>query len=343
MTHIAAPARGSYGHRVKFGIVLDDQFDKGDDFGRRFDELVRVTETARDLGFESAFCVHHYLASLATPQPMALLARLIPHSGTMQLGTGVYLATVEHPVRLAENAATLDQLSGGRLVLGLGAGYRHGEFETFGIDRSTRWSRLAETVTLLEELWSGEPVDHQGEHFSIKGQTIGIVPKQSRPPIWVGANGPDTVRRAAHIGDTWLAPPNVKANWAKGNLAAFRDELAAQGRAVEGRTYPIQRELYVADSDAAAQAEAVPYIEREYATLASYDLAHFDTMFDDLREKAFLFGSAATVAERIADLAAAGFDHFIFRISWSAMPLELTLASLARFASEVMPQFRSAA
>lgn len=323
--------------------MLDSQFQRGDDLDRRFDEMLEITEAARDAGYQSIFGVHHYLADIVTPQPLTALARLIPHTGTMQLGTGVYFSTIEHPIRLAENAATLDQLSGGRLVLGLGAGYRPEEFDSFGVDRDSRWSRLAETVQLLEQLWSGAEVNHAGQHFTVTGQKISLVPHQRpRPPIWIGANGPATVLRAAAIGDTWLAPPNVKARWAKGNLAAFQDELRRNGHDPAGRDYPIMRELFVAETDDLAESISADYIKREYASLAHHNLDHFVTMFDDLRRKAFMIGSPQTVVDQINDLAEAGFNHVIFRVRWADMPLATSLRSLRLCAEEVLPQFNRA-
>src|SRR5438094_5591504 len=114
--------------RVKFGIHLNHEFDKSDDLGERIDQLIAYTHAARDLGYDSVLGMHHYLSSLATVQPLPLLARLIPESGDMRLGMGIYLA-YEHPLLLAENFASLDQLSDGRLILGLGAGYRQNEFD----------------------------------------------------------------------------------------------------------------------------------------------------------------------------------------------------------------------
>ena len=329
---------------MKFGVLLDHQYPKHDDLGQRLDELVEITETARDLGFDSLFGIHHFLATLRTPQPFQVLARLIPHSGRMSLGTGIYVATLAHPVQIAEETATLDQLSDGRLIFGVGAGYRDDEFDSFGIDRTTRGARLTETLELVRTLWSGETIDHRGEHFRVQGQQLSVLPVQRpRPPIWIGANAPKTIRRAAHIGDAWVASPNVKARWAKGNLANFREELEATGQPADAREYPILRELFVDESDEAAYRRAVPYLNDEYQSYAEYDLDYFRSMFDDLRAKAFMVGSPDTVAERITDLAEAGFNHFIFRVFWSGMPKELTIESLQRFATEVMPRFEDPA
>ena len=308
---------------MQFGIVVDSQYSKDVDIGRRIDEMVLLTERARDSGYQSLFAVHHYLSSNVTLQPLPTLARLIPHSGTMRLGTGVYFATVEHPIRLAENTATIDQLSGGRLILGLGAGYRREEFAATGVERATRWSRLAETVDLVEALWTGEPVDHRGEYFEVRGQRISVAPAQAAATADLGRRqrADDAVARRRHRRRLARAAQR-QGGWAIGNLAAFQAEQERLGRARPGADVPIMRELFVADTDAEAEARAVDFVRREYAEVAQHDLDHFVSMFDDLVRKAFLIGSPETIRRRIEELAAAGFDHLIFRVRWADMPVE---------------------
>lgn len=323
--------------------MLNHQFLRTDDVGQRLDELVRFTEAARDGGYSSVFVHHHYLAQLATPQPIPLLGRLIPSSGDMQLGVGVYLVPFEHPIQLAENFATLDQLSGGRMIFGVGAGYRDDEFDSFGVDRKTRGPRLIETLELVTKLWSGEPVHHDGQFFQIAGRAISVTPVQKpRLPIWIGASEQHTIRRAARIGDAWLASPNVKPKFAIGNLTMFQNELEAQGIDPAGREYPLLRELYIADTDQKALDEAERYIRGEYLAFAEFDEIYAKN-YEDMLRKAFLFGSPDTVAGRIAELFDGGFNHLIFRTNWPGMPAELTLSTIRRFAAEVMPRFAGVA
>jgi alkanesulfonate monooxygenase SsuD/methylene tetrahydromethanopterin reductase-like flavin-dependent oxidoreductase (luciferase family) len=332
---------------MEFGILLNHEYEKGDDLERRADELVAMTRLARDCGYELLFGMHHLLSSLATFQAVPLLARLIPESGDMRLGTGVYLSNLEHPIHVAETWASLDQLSGGRVIFGAGAGYRKNEFRVLGIDRTRRWSRMVEHVELLKLLWSGGPVSFHGQHFEVEGEACSIVPAQ-KPclPIWIGANAEKTVRRSARIGDAWIAPPNVKTRWVKGHLAYFLDELDRLEIEREGREYPLIREMYVADTDAAAAAEAGDYIRKEYEEYSNpeygEDVQLWRSMFDEFQEKAFLFGSAETVADKLQDFAAAGFNRFIFRVSWGGMPFEQALGNIQRFAEEVMPRFQEA-
>jgi Coenzyme F420-dependent N5,N10-methylene tetrahydromethanopterin reductase and related flavin-dependent oxidoreductases len=142
---------------MEFGILLNHEYKKGEDLGKRADDLVAMTHLARDSGYKLLFGMHHLLSSLATFQALPLARPLIPESGDMRLGTGVYLSNLEHPIHIAETWASLDQLSKGRVILGAGAGYRKNEFRVLGIDRKRRWSRMVEHVELLEA-----PLDGRG-------------------------------------------------------------------------------------------------------------------------------------------------------------------------------------
>ena len=325
---------------MKFGILLSNQYPRTDSLAPRLQETVELVTAAAELGYDSVFGVHHYLGRLQVPQPLTLLARLIPVSAGMELGTGIFISTLAHPVHIAEEVATLDQLSGGRVILGVGAGYRNHEFQSFGVDPKTAGRRLVESVEVMRALWSGNSVSYQGEFFQLDDQTISVLPAQpGGPPIWVGAGVPATILRAARIGDAWLAAPNAKPRYAIGNLDGFRREAAAHGRLQQIHSYPIVRETYVSTSLAQAEKEAGRFIRDEYVDYSRY-LEFFGAMFEDLRQKAFLWGSPDDIAAGIDNLAAAGFDHFIFRMSWLGMPFSLTMASLELLAREVIPRYR---
>lgn len=329
---------------LKFGILLDHQYPKdlGTDLRPQIERLLDVVHAARDLGFDSIFGIHHYLSSLRTLQPINLLARLIDHTGDMQIGTGILILPFLHPVHHAEEIATLDQLSGGRVVLGVGSGYRDNEFNAFGINRKERAPRMRESLELITKLWTGETVHHEGRFYRVVGEQCSVVPLQKpHPPIWVGANSPGGITRVAKMGYSWLAPANVKRNWAVGNLEHFRNELAAAGNADRVTDFPIHRDLCIADSREEAFALVEEQVRRSYGEYAEYGLDYFETLFEDIKEKAFFFGTPDEVAAKIEDFADAGFNHFVFRTQWMGTPPEVSIRIMERFAREVMPRFRS--
>ncbi|GAB3834538.1 LLM class flavin-dependent oxidoreductase [Dactylosporangium cerinum] len=326
---------------MKFGILLDHQYEPGDDLHRRTGEIVEYVQHVRDLGYDSVFGIHHYLSSLSTPQPLPLLSRLIDHSGTMELGTGILILPLGHPVHWAEEIATIDQMSGGRFVLGIGSGYRDDEFASFGIERRTRVSRMNEALDVMRQLWTGAPVTHKGKHFELDGVTCSVLPVQRpHPPVWVGANGPIGIARIANQGLPWLAPSNVRRNWAVGNLADYRRLRSAAGFSEDGAVFPIHRDLCVADSFDDAYAIAGEAVQRSYGEYVQYGMDYFETQWEGIKEKALFFGSPDDIAAKVRDFADAGFNHFVFRAQWLGLPIARSIEIVERFAREVMPRFR---
>lgn len=325
---------------MKFGILLDHQYPAGDDIGRRSGELVEFVQHIRDLGYDSVFGIHHYLSSLSTPQPLPLLSRLIDHSGSMELGTGILILPLGHPVHWAEEIATIDQMSGGRFVLGIGSGYREDEFNSFGVERRTRVSRMNESLEVMQKLWTGERVTHHGKHFDLDDVACSVLPAQAEIPVWVGANGPIGIKRIANQGLPWLAPSNVRRNWAVGNLQDYRAERKAAGFSDDGATFPIHRDLCVADSFEEAWEIGGDAVQRSYGEYVQYGMDYFESQWEGIKHKALFFGSPDDIAAKVEDFAEAGYNHFVFRAQWLGLPLERSVEIIERFARDVMPRFR---
>jgi alkanesulfonate monooxygenase SsuD/methylene tetrahydromethanopterin reductase-like flavin-dependent oxidoreductase (luciferase family) len=326
---------------MQFGVLLDHQYDKGDDVQSRIPELIDFVETIRDLGFDSVFGIHHYLSTLRTFQPMTLLARLLPHTGTMNVGTGVLIVPLVSPVHHAEEVASLDQLSGGRLIFGVGAGYRENEFAAFDVPLGERFGRMWESIEVIQRLWTGEPVDHDGRYFTLVGAECSILPLQrSGPPIWVGSGSSKVIEHIGREGLPWLAAGNAKRNWVLGNMKTYRDTMVASGHALGNRTYPIHRDLCIGDSEDDAYASVVAYVRRSYVEYAPFGMEWMGTNFADVTRKAGIFGNPEEVVAKLRDFIEAGFNHFVFRVQWLGCPNEISVRTLERFAREVAPELR---
>src|SRR3989449_10104140 len=149
----------------------------------------------------------------------------------MTLGTRVLLRPLHPPVEIAERLATLDVITDGHLIFGVGLGYRDVENVAMGHDPKERVGRLIEGLEIVERLWSGEPVAYEGRHFSLRGARISMRPLQNpRPPIWLAANGDAGVRRAARLGDAWLMNPHAKLATLERQLELFRAARRQLGR-----------------------------------------------------------------------------------------------------------------
>lgn len=328
---------------MKFGIMASHQYPYDEDLRKHLDDLFATVETTAELGYDSVWTINHFLSNLATPQPISMLGALIPRSGNMTLGTGILLLPMFHPVHVAEELATLDQLSNGRVILGVGAGYRENELAAFGVDPHSRFRKLDESLRVIRALWSGETVNHDGEFFPLTDARIGVPPVTSGgPSIWVGAGGKSAVRRAARLGDAWYAPGNSpNPTFLPKHLAIYDEERKRVERPTEGIERPVGLEVYCAPTTEQAVAEAMPHARREYSTYAEYPALRWQRdRFDDLVVNTLLLGSPELLIERIGRLRDMGFNHIIFRPGWLGMPPSMVRESLRLFATEVFPAFR---
>lgn len=327
---------------MKFGILASHQFPRDADLGRSIGELIEYVQTARDLGYHSVFTINHFLGNLQTPQTVSMMARLIDHSGQMMLGTGILILPLFHPVHIAEEFATLDQLSGGRVILGVGAGYRREEFESFGIDMEHRGSRLREGIELIRALWTDETVSYAGEHFAIEAKRIGVAPLQpGGPKIWVGAGARIPVARAARIGDAWLTPGNSPSpDYLPKHTAIYNEALREAGKPVDGIERPILKEMFIDADGERARTMALEYLRREYAAYGQYEaLDWFNSRWQELIDNSLLVGTPDEVTAKIAEIGRLGFNHFVFRSFWGGMPFAEAERCLRLFATEVAPRF----
>src|SRR5437899_676206 len=137
-----------------------------------FDETLRECEQAKSAGFSSIWLGEHHNHPLLYPAPLIALSAVASRTRSIRLGTGVLLLPLYHPVTVAEEAAMVDVISGGRLILGIGAGYAPEEFATFGFSIKERGSRLEESAALLERLWTEENVTHRGRHYQLDKVTV---------------------------------------------------------------------------------------------------------------------------------------------------------------------------
>jgi alkanesulfonate monooxygenase SsuD/methylene tetrahydromethanopterin reductase-like flavin-dependent oxidoreductase (luciferase family) len=194
-------------------------------------DLVRLAESE---GLDSAWVSeHHFAADGYLPSLACMLAALAAVTDRIELGTGVVLAPFHDPLRLAEDLAVTDQLSGGRVICGLGLAWRDEEFRQFGIEVESRARRLTEIVEVLRRAWNSERFDFSGRYYSYT--SVAVTPKPARvPPILVGGFVDAAIRRAGRIGDGYISS-RVELDRLDHALA-----LAASARAAAGLEGPPQ-------------------------------------------------------------------------------------------------------
>jgi alkanesulfonate monooxygenase SsuD/methylene tetrahydromethanopterin reductase-like flavin-dependent oxidoreductase (luciferase family) len=235
---------------------------------------VRMAQEAERAGFTCVVAPQHYLfPAHVYLQPIPLLAALATET-SIRLATGVLLLSILNPVQVAEEIATLDAISGGRAILGVGVGHRAEEFGSFGIPAKERTTRLEENLRLVRRLWeSVEPVVAEGPYHWLGGWQITFRPmQQPSPPIWVAGVADAGVRRAAALGDAWYVNPSVSLGALARQLAIYRSALDAAGRPFPA-ALPIRRDVYVAASSAAAREVAGDLVRQRYLNYRSNHFA----------------------------------------------------------------------
>ncbi len=165
-------------------------------------ETLDQIAAAEDLGFDSVWLSeHHFTDEGYLPSMPAVLGALAERTSRVRLGTAVLLAPLHHPLRLAEDLAVVDQLSGGRLDVGIAPGYRPKEFTVMGVPKRERGGRTDETIELLRLAWTGEPFSYSGRHFEFTDVVVTPPPaQQPGPPIWIGGSSIAAARRAGRYG-----------------------------------------------------------------------------------------------------------------------------------------------
>ncbi len=197
---------------MKYGFFIRGQFRRGEDMNAHFADLCTRARLADELGFDILATGMHYAAyPLQQYQQMPLLARLMVEAPRCRLLPGIILLSLHKPLDIAEQVATLDVMSGGRMIFGAGLGYREVEFKGFGTTQAERVMRLEENLEAVVRLWTEDGVSMAGSHFTLDDATVSLKPmQQPHPPIWLGANADAAVERAARLGDAWFINPHQR-------------------------------------------------------------------------------------------------------------------------------------
>lgn len=255
-------------------------------------------------------------------------------SGGMRMGTAVLLLPMLNPVLLAEEAATLDHLTDGRFVLGVGLGYRDHEFAAMGIERKSRVPRFREYVQAMRLMFTQEHATFHGKYVKLDDVSISLRPKNpAGVPIWIGGTVPDAVRRAAELGDSWQGAGAMSMDEMKRWWGVFHEARVEYGKSLD---YPrqVSRECFCGPGMNAALEMAAGPIAAKYTRYAGHGFGGFEGGTDGFRQFAqdrFVVGDEAYVRDELQRYRdELGATEFRFRMNWPGLPEKEVLASIAR-------------
>src|SRR5687768_697743 len=239
---------------MRFGIGIPQFFSDGEfDFEAFRGFLLR----AEELGFESGWTQEQVLGS--SPQLNALETMTYAAACTerLRVGCAVFVTTLHSPAHLAKSLATLDQLSGGRLDVGVGSGGpRGGIFPAFRVDRERYIARFTEGLALMKALWTDDPVNFTGEFWRVENGGMHPKPFQRpRPPIWMGGGAEPALLRAVRLGTGFFGAGSAPTARFAEQVLTVRELLAEQSR--DATTFPIAKRIYIMVDDDADRARRV--------------------------------------------------------------------------------------
>jgi len=325
---------------MKYGLYLNPQFPNDGDPQKALDGLLAQARLAKQKGFDSLWLPHHFATNpVRMFDTHTLMARLTAEAPNMTIGPGVLLLPVQNPVFVAEQAATLDWMSGGNYVLAAGLGYRPEEFAIHGSHISERVGRMVESIEVIRRLWTEERVTHHGKYYHL--DDIGLSMRPVRPegcPIWVGGSVPAAVKRAARIGDAWIASFSQTFDELEA-LKGDYDSARTEAGLAPPTTQPVCRETFIGPDGADALGMCRAALLYKYKAYAAWGNANVggDTLeanFDEFVDSHFIVGDLAKVKDQVArTVEATNCDHFILRMNWPGLGPAETLKSIERAAS----------
>ena len=333
---------------MKFGLYSSiANPPRGEHLDRCIDEVIAEAQLAEASGFDSCFFgEHHQDQDGFLPSPLIVATAVAARTKRLRVGTSVILLPLHHPVRVAEDVITLDLVSRGRVVLGVGIGYQASDFSAFAVPMEERAARFEESVEILRLCWAGERFSHRGKHYTLEDVQIRPRPYQKPgPPLWIGASVPAAARRAGRIADGFVGTPSTSLANATALADIYKEAARKAGRVPE---VVQMRDAWVAPTRADADLVYGPHVMTAYRYYWEHRLAEFanmpaDTKFtlENLAPDRLILGDPETcVREFQRWQKATGASTFLLRLRHAhsgGPPHEKIMDAIRLFGDRVLP------
>ena len=324
---------------MQFGMFGSAQAKRGGpnvDSGAGFREFVERNVEAESLGYHSTFLVeHHFTGFGQVSATLNLLTWIGAKTTTLRLGTAVMVLPWHNPVLLAEQIATLDLLSDGRVDAGIGKGYRLKEFQGFSMPIEEADSRFEECLEVMLKAWTSDlPWSHKGEHFEYDEVVVEPSSVQKpHPQLWMGAGSPRSIRQVAQLGFNMLLGQFDSFETIAEEVALFKSEVEATGRIFDPKSVAVARSVNILDSTE----EYDQAMENRMAARRRTQELALQSGFQDTREAAeagVIYGNTEYVGQHIQALKDIGVEYVLLNCPAG-------ISTLRRFAADVIPEFKS--
>lgn len=337
---------------MRFGLFFLMQRDPDWAEQAVYDAELEQMAAAEALGFESVWVAEHHFSDYGLcPAPQVLVAHVAGRTRTLRVGMGVSLLPLHDPLKLAEELAVLDQVSGGRLDVGIGRGGAGPDYATFGASYDESRAREEEGIALLRACWSGEPLRFSGHFRSVEG--VRVIPRprqQPHPPLFLAANSAESNLTAARLGLPTLSSFFVPAGELARRREAFRAESLAAGhdaatvQALHEQSCGMRCVFVARDREQAIATVRGPFMAYRERLAARRNVrerlgyGYLRPFEEYLTEGLASFGSPDDVVESLQRYAAeTGYERVLILMALAGVPGAATMRSMELFASEVMP------
>jgi len=333
---------------VKFGLYSSiANPPRGEHLERSIDEVIAEAQLAEASGFDSCFFgEHHQDKDGFLPSPLIVATAVAAHTRRLNVGTSVILLPLHHPVRVAEDVITLDLVSKGRVILGVGIGYQPADFRAFAVPMEHRLALFEESVEILRQCWTGEPFSFRGKHYTLEDVQIRPRPYQRPgPPLWIGASIPGAARRVGRIADAFVGTPSTALENATRLVDTYREAAREAGRAPQ---IVLMRDAWVANSRAEAERVYGPEVMAAYRYYWQHRLSEFRNIPADaeftleaLAPDRLIVGDPETCVRELRRWhEATGADYFLLRLRHAhsgGPPHDKIMEAIRLFGEQVLP------
>lgn len=314
-----------------------------------YEETFQFIEVSERLGLDQVWLPeHHFSEDGFNPSLMVTAAAIASRTSKIRIGTKILILPFHDPVRLSEDIAVVDQISGGRLDIGLAGGYRKKEFDAFGIPHAERGRRMEEGLDVLRQALTGKPFEHDGEFHHYGTIEVNPPPAQDPVPLFLGGRSKAAMRRAAsHGAHLVLADFDVES--CQADIARYKEALVDVGRDPEGARIVAVSTIFADESAARAWEIAGPHLLYQQNQWRSWfnevsdreeELGLLKSV-EEISDAAALVGTPAEILEKLMDFREnVDFTELSFFTLLPGMRGSVGTPALELFASEIAPRLR---